>query len=130
MIQTRALEQYLLEFINAERSAAHVQPLAFNDSLNTASEKHSQWMIGSDLFSHTGVGGSTITDRITAAGYTLDGAWADGENIAWLSTRDPAGYRDEVDLLHANLMASAGHRENILSSNYREAGIGFELGEF
>jgi uncharacterized protein YkwD len=65
-----------------------------------------------------------------AAGYTLAGSWATGENIAWATTRSPAGYNDEIQLLHNNLMNSSGHRANILNGNFREVGLGFEVGDY
>jgi Ca2+-binding RTX toxin-like protein len=123
-------EQYMLELVNAERAKAGAQPLAFDSNLNTASENHSSWMISTDTFSHTGSGGSNPGARMTAAGYTFSGAWSWGENIAWASTRAPAGLQDEVLLLHTNLMNSSGHRANILNDGFREIGIGFEVGQY
>lgn len=38
--------------------------------------------------------------------------------------------QDEVLLLHTNLMNSAGHKANILNANYREVGLGFEVGDY
>jgi Ca2+-binding RTX toxin-like protein len=125
-----AHEQFMLELVNAERIAAGVQPLAFNFQLNDSAELHSRWMIANDTFSHTGANGSAPTDRMAAAGYQLSGAWTTGENIAWASTRAPAGLQDEVQLLHTNLMNSPGHRANILNGNFREVGVGFEVGEY
>ncbi|WP_085984064.1 CAP domain-containing protein [Allomesorhizobium alhagi] len=130
MPQHSAQEQYLLELINAERAKAGVQPLAFDNDLSEAAEGHSRWMLATDTFSHTGSGGSTPTQRMKAAGYTLTGSWATGENIAWATTRSPAGYNDEVLLLHNNLMNSSGHRANILNGNFREVGLGFEVGDY
>ncbi|MFC5772266.1 CAP domain-containing protein [Thauera sinica] len=120
----------MLELINAERAKAGVQPLAFNGDLNESAETHSTWMIATDTFSHTGAGGSTAADRMKAAGYSFSGSWAWGENIAWVSTRAPAGLQDEIDLLHTNLMNSAGHRANLLSATFREVGVGFEVGQY
>jgi serralysin len=130
MTAPTALEQYFIELINAERAKAGAQPLAFNIDLDESAELHSQWMLAADTFSHTGSGGSTPTARMQAAGYTLSGSWATGENIAWASTRGAAGYQDEVELLHTNLMNSSGHRANILNANFREIGVGLEVGEF
>jgi serralysin len=130
MTQPSAYEQFMLELVNAERAKTGAQPLAFDSNLNTSSETHSQWMIASDVFSHTGSGGSTPTDRMKAAGYQFAGSWASAENIAWASTRSPAGLQDEVQLLHTNLMNSAGHKANILNANFREIGIGFETGPY
>ena len=87
-------------------------------------------MIGTDTFSHIGLSGSSPTDRMRNAGYAFSGTWASAENIAWASTRDPAGYQDEVQLLHTNLMNSPGHKANILNGTYREIGIGFQTGAY
>ena len=130
MSQPSAYEQYMLELINAERAKVGAQPLAFDGDLNEAAENHSQWMIATDTFSHTGANGSDPTARMTAAGYALDGSWAAGENIGWATTRSPEGLQDEVDLLHSNLMNSSDHRANILDVNYREIGVGFETGDY
>jgi serralysin len=131
MAQPTALEQYLLEHVNAERAQASVQPLASNSALDQAAESHSQWMIDTDTFSHSGAGGSDPGARMTAAGYAFNpSTWANGENIAWVSTRAPDGYQDEVDLLHANLMNSPGHRENLLNGDFKEVGLGLKVGEF
>ena len=93
MSQVNAYEQYMLELINADRAKVGAQPLAFDSNLNTASETHSQWMLNTDTFSHTGSGGSNAGQRMTAAGYVFSGSWAWGENIAWASTRAPAARR-------------------------------------
>lgn len=130
MPQHSANEQYLLELINAERAKAGAPPLAFDNDLSEAAQGHSQWMLAADVFSHTGSGGSSPTQRMKAAGYVLEGSWATGENIAWATTRAPTGYQDEVKLLHTNLMNSSGHRANILNPNFREVGLGVEVGDY
>ncbi|MCB1948382.1 CAP domain-containing protein, partial [Nitrosomonas sp.] len=129
MSQANIYEQFMLELINAERSKIGAQPLAFNGDLNESSEIHSSWMISTDTFSHTGAGGSSPGDRMTAAGYNFSGSWTWGENIAWMSTRVPTGLADEVQQLHTMLMNSSGHRANILNDSFREIGVGFEIGE-
>ncbi len=130
MSQATAYEQLMLELVNAARRKTGAQPLAFNSALNTSADRHSDWMIAADAFSHTGSGGSTPTQRMTKAGYAFSGTWASAENIAWASTRGPSGYQDEVQLLHNNLMNSPGHKANILNGTYREIGIGFDVGPF
>lgn len=130
MSQASAYEQYLLELINADRARAGAQPLAFDGSLNAAAEQHSRWMLDADVFSHTGLSGSSAGQRMISAGYRFAGSWSWGENIARAGTRAPAGLQDEVALLHANLMNSTGHRQNLLNGGYREIGIGFEVGDF
>lgn len=130
MSQANIYEQYMLELINAERAKVGAQPLAFDGNLNKSAENHSTWMIATDTFSHTGAGGSNPGDRMTAAGYQFTGSWAWAENIAWMSTRAPAGLLDEAEQLHTSLMNSTGHRANLLNDTYREIGIGFEVGQY
>ena len=102
----------------------------FNDDLNTGAELHSQWMINTDTFSHTGAGGSSFTTRMANAGYQVRRALGRGrEHRLGQSARRP-GYQDEVLLLHTGLMNSSGHRANILSPTYREVGLGFEVGQY
>ena len=130
MSQATAYEQFMLELINAERAKVGAQPLAAQGDLNASAETHSKWMIAADVFSHTGAGGSTPTQRMTAAGYSFTGSWSSAENIAWASLRDPSGYQDEVQLLHTNLMNSPGHKTNLLNPAFRQVGVGFETGAF
>jgi Ca2+-binding RTX toxin-like protein len=130
MSQASVYEQYMLELINADRIKAGAQPLAFDDNLNTAAENHSLWMIDTEIFSHTGINGSNAGTRMKDAGYIFSGSWSWGENIAWSSTRSPSGFQDEVLRLHTNLMNSSGHRANILNNNFKELGVGFEVGQF
>lgn len=130
MTQANAYEQYMLELINIERAKVGSQPLAFDGDLNESAENHSTWMIATDTFSHTGTGGSSPGDRMKTAGYVFSGSWSWGENIAWMSTRAPTGLQDEAQQLHTMLMNSSGHRANILNNNFREVGIGFEVGQY
>jgi len=131
MSEANSYEQYILEIINIERAKAGVQPLAFNSSLNAASEKHSAWMDKTDTLSHTGEGGSSAVDRMKGAGYIFNNTfWVAGENIAAVSTSSPSGYVNEIDYIHSFFMGSSGHRANILNSSFREIGVGFELGNY
>ena len=124
------LERYMLNLINAERAEVGRKPLAFDPDLNEAAESHSEWMLRTDRFSHTGAGGSGSQQRVDAAGYDLTGGWILGENIALTTAPPPAGDRDEVRELHQDLMRSSGHRANILDSDFTELGIGIEVGDF
>ncbi len=111
-------------------SSASLQPLAPNGLLNESARAHSQWMLDTDIFSHTGAGGSSPGDRMGAAGYQFTGAWSWGENIAWQGTTGAYVESDFVIAEHQNLFLSSGHRENILNGYFREVGIGIQTGEF
>ena len=123
-----SLQTLFLDLVNASRAQAGLKPLAFDAELVDAANKHSEWMIAQDVFSHTGAGGSSAGDRIKAAGYDATG-W--GENIAYIGGPGQA-VLDEADVrqLHTNLMNSAPHRANLLNPGFTEIGIGLAQGDF
>ncbi len=123
-------EQLMLDLINQERLDAGLGVLTFADTLNDASEDHSSWMLDENIFSHTGVSGSSSHDRMTSAGYDFDGSWRSGENIAYQSERGAPGIEDDVADLHDALMGSPGHRANIMNPNFTQIGIGIETGQY
>lgn len=130
MSTANALERQMLDLINAERISLGLDPLRLELRLNESAEDHSQWMINTDRFSHTGIGGSSSTDRMRDAGFDFTGSWQSAENIAWQSVRGQPGLSDDVVDLHQGLMNSPGHRANILNPNLEVIGIGIERGEY
>lgn len=123
-------ERYMLTLINAERAKVGAAPLKLEQNLNTSAERHSEWMLNKDIFSHTGAGGSSATQRIKDAGFDLSGGWRTAENIAVQSERGAAGIKDDVANLHTSLMNSPGHRKNLLNPDLDYIGIGIERGNF
>ncbi|ABD57134.1 Allergen V5/Tpx-1 related protein (plasmid) [Jannaschia sp. CCS1] len=123
-------EWQMLALINAERAKVGADPLRLEITLNLAAENHSDWMIATDTFSHTGVGSSDPGVRIEAAGFDASRGYGWAENIAARTLGGPAGYADEIVGLHQQLMNSPGHRANLLNPAYDFIGIGFEVGEY
>ena len=142
-VDLTAPEQLMLEMINRARanptaeaalysiglndglaagtlSSSPEAPLAPNPDLQTVALQHSSDMIANNYFSHTALNGSTPQSRIAAAGYSAN---ATGENIAYIygPNNTPA---EAAPQLEGNLFQSAEHRENILSPNYNEVGVG------
>lgn len=113
--------------ITADRKS----PLALNILLTASARTHSQWMLDSDIFSHTGANGNTPGDRMAAAGYAFTGSWSNGENIAWRGTTGPSiDLTNSAVLHHEGLFKSPGHRVNILGTSFRELGVGQKQGYF
>ena len=123
-------ERYMLDLINADRAKLGADPLMLERNLNQASEDHSKWMLRTDDFSHTGVGGSSPTERMRDADFDFSGAWRSAENIAVQSERGSTGIKDDVADLHASLMASSGHYRNLMNPDLDYIGIGIEVGNF
>jgi uncharacterized protein YkwD len=105
--------------LNATRRAHHLRPLHVNGRLSLASQRATNAMEAHHFFSH-----GDFVGRIRAARY-LQGSrgWTVGENIAWGSW-DYASPKSIV----RSWMHSAPHRANILSSHFREIGIGLTRG--
>ncbi|MEM9797954.1 MAG: CAP domain-containing protein [Pseudomonadota bacterium] len=130
MTQANELERHMLELINDERTARGLSEVQLETNLNASAEDHSDWMLETNTFSHTGAGGSSATARMVEAGFDLDGAWRTAENIAIQSERGAPGLLDDVEDLHVSLMNSPGHRANILNPDLDYIGIGIEEGSF
>ena len=130
MTQADDLERHMLSLINEARANVGAAPLQLELNLNASAEAHSLWMLDMDIFSHTGVDGSSATQRMASSGFDFSGSWSSAENIAVQSERGSASLMDDVFDLHVSLMNSSGHRANILNPDLAYVGIGIELGNF
>ncbi|MCB9422278.1 MAG: CAP domain-containing protein [Ardenticatenaceae bacterium] len=106
----------VVELVNQERwNNGQLPPLKAVDLLHTSSQTHSDNMANRDFFAHCDPDTKTLPwDRMEAAGYIWNYA---GENIA-------AYYSDPAAVM-TGWMNSSGHRANILSTDFREIGVGY-----
>ncbi|RAW23469.1 hypothetical protein PC110_g20096 [Phytophthora cactorum] len=93
----------MLASVNAQRAAQGLPALCMNAKLMAASMRHSTDMAVNNFMSHTGSDGSTMSMRVTAAGYKWTRV---AENVA-------AG-QSSVAAVMTSWMNSPGHRANIL----------------
>ena len=113
-----ALVQQALSLVNIERARIGVSPLTLNDELTVAAEDYACLMAVEDFFDHTDpVTGDGPGERAAAAGYLF---FAVGENLA-------AGQRTAAEVVEA-WMDSPEHRDNLLSPEWKETGIGVRGG--
>jgi serralysin len=108
------------------------QPLAFNEKLFKSAQSHSQWMIDSDNFSHTGAGGLGVAQRIASQGYDWQRV---GENIAFKGTTGNLDVTGTVKAIHEGLFIDdgidgRGHRISMFNDRFREVGISNLVGQF
>ncbi|MEN8165736.1 MAG: CAP domain-containing protein, partial [Acidobacteriota bacterium] len=103
---------FLLETVNAERSDHGLDRLKWDERLADLATQHSQDMRENDFFGHRSPSHGDLRQRLTAASYS---ASVSRENLAL-----------DQDLMsaHLSLMASPGHRSNILASDVTHIGIG------
>ena|SRR5690349_2955864 len=118
------VSQATLCLLNQQRAANGIGPLVENATLSTASAAYSQRMVAQGFFSHESPDGGTLVQRLTDVGYLGgDDDWVVGENIGW----------GQASLATARSMVTAwmnspGHRENLLSADYTQVGLGLALG--
>ncbi|ADE35577.1 CAP domain-containing protein [Methanohalophilus mahii] len=115
-----AEEKQMLDLINEERAEQGVSPLQFNSLLNEVSSEHSRDMIENNYFAHDSYDGTSYWQRLQDFNYQSS---TTAENIAMNVPFD-------LQKAHANLMASPGHRTNILNPDYNEIGIGIWVGDY
>jgi len=113
-----SLATQVIALVNQQRAAAGLGALTSQSQLTTAAQRHSQDMGCNFFMSHTGTDGSTPYSRIFDTGYfTGFSSYYYGENVA-------AGYAT-ADAVMTAWMNSQPHRDNILSPNFTEIGIGY-----
>lgn len=110
--QISAEKQKMLDLINAERAKVGVAPLQADMKVMEVAQIKSDDMVKNNYFSHTSPTYGSPFDMLRKFGVTFYGA---AENIA---------KNTSVEAAHAALMASEGHRTNILNPSYNFIGIG------
>jgi uncharacterized protein YkwD len=115
--QAGEIEQGLFQALNRERVSRGLPALRRSAALDEIARTHSRDQAGSGLLDHESSAGRSYSDRLAAAGILFA---ANGENVARGDSFDP-------ELIHAALMKSGGHRDNILNPDFDEVGLGIVL---
>lgn len=113
-----AVEQALLDRLNADRAGNGMPALAFDAETLAIARARAEAQLGAPSLSHYDGSGQLAFVRLLAAahvGYRLA-----GENLARSSTDDPA----TIDRIEQALMQSPTHRQNILDATYTRVAIG------
>ena len=113
---TATFAEEVVEMVNEARwENGQLPPLKAQSTLAGVAEAHSADMAQDNYVMHCDPDtGSLPWDRMSAAGYNWNYA---GENIA-------AGYSSPSAVMEG-WMTSSGHRQNILSTDFRDIGIGY-----
>jgi uncharacterized protein YkwD len=111
------LEHAMFERVNQDRKKEGLPPLQYDERLADVARVHSHDMKTTGFFSHDSPNTGSLEDRLDAAGYLAEVA---RENLASAPT---------VDQAEENLLASAGHRANIMSAETTHIGIGIVRGD-
>ena len=112
-------EQQFVDLVNQARQSLGLQPLALNASLSLAADSHSYWQdvaFGySGLTHEPGCNGSTISDRMSDAGYS-----AGYEGEVTLVSYPPASAHQAFTMFKN----SPEHWQLLTSSLFTQIGVG------
>lgn len=106
------LEDRMLVLVNKERRKHGLKALKADPELRSVARGHSNDMFNRGYFSHISPEGLSPFDRMTSRHVLFLVA---GENLALAQT---------LQIAHAGLMKSPGHRANILNPGFGRLGIG------
>lgn len=106
-------EYQLFDVTNATRVVHNLPVLSWDDRVSGTARDHSADMAQNSYFDHNNLQGQTPFDRMEEDGTRFTAA---GENLAY-------GQFSSI-FAHEGLMNSAGHRKNIVSSNFGYLGVG------
>ena len=110
-------EDQVVSLINSERTSRGLHAYAVHTLLRAAARVHAEDMACNGFHSHTGSDGSSVGDRVRRQGYAY--SWI-GEN--YMITGDTV---NGPQIVFDWWMNSTPHRNNILSPNYTEFGVGY-----
>ena len=110
-----AQEQKMLEMLNSERQRQGLSALTLDPELCRIARIKCGDMRDNRYFAHESPTYGNMASMLRAFGYPYNGA---GENIA---------HHANITKAHAAFMSSAGHRSNILGSQWKKVGIGICL---
>lgn len=110
---TKAYERQIFDLANSARVQRGLPPLEWNEEAASVARSHSKDMLSNNFFSHTSPNTGSMGDRLKKAGINYRTA---GENIAY-------GQSDSINA-HEGWMNSPGHRQNILSKDFKTLGVG------
>ena len=115
----------LVNAVNALRASYGLAPYSINPILTFTAQSQANFMAATGNVSHTGFGGSSLTDRLLAAGYPLAGDLSLGgfraENIT--SGNEDRSAQSAVD----GWTRDAPHLNTMISSNLSEIGAGVAI---
>ena len=118
-IKANISSEELLSLTNKDRQNAGIGSLILNEKLSEAASKKAEDMFEYNYWAHNSPTGKTPWVFIKSSGYKYVYA---GENLA-------RGFSTAEDVVKAWMTSSAGHRENMLSSNYQDVGFAVKLGK-
>ena len=124
-ISTKQARSAVACLLNKRRHSHGLSSLRLNHDLNESSRNHSKYMERHNCFDHECPGEASLESRLRHVNYLVSGLsrWLYGENIAY----GTGSYGSPAAMVTA-WMHSPDHRGAILSSSFRDLGVGVVWG--
>ena len=142
-----AIAQRIHTLINEAREAEGLPPLKWSDELASQAINHSSDQAEHNYFSHEDRAGRSASERAKRAGYTCERPLGDGRTYSGIGENifhtffytaitttvingvesEAYEWKSEQEIAREAVSAwmnSPGHRKNILTPHYQEAGLG------
>ena len=119
-VDVTAAELQLIDLLNADRTAAGLQPLSTDPRLMDVARWRSEDMVARNFFSHD-LGGFNVGRLLRERQIPFNLA---GENIVSNTFDDST----TVATAQVELMKSQDHRQNVLSADFNLVGVGVAVG--
>jgi len=111
------LEREMFTRLNQDRHKEGLPPLTYDERLADAGRAHCADMRSNRFFSHESPTTGTLENRLDAAGYLA------------LEARENLASAPNVQRAEDNLLASPGHRANVMARTVSHVGIGIVRGD-
>src|SRR5262245_44868126 len=113
-----SLESLVLQRINEVRAPHGLGRLTASTGLTRAALTHSRSMVVNGFFAHESMNGTPFWQRVKTFYGPRNRSWTVGENLAMFG-----GAKPDANAIVDSWMASPGHRANLLSKLFANAGI-------
>ena len=139
VMEPSVIEQHILRLLNQERAGAGLEELEWDSRLAAVAKRYSNEMAGAGTVGHR-LDGQSARERIREAGYRCSQY---GENVASRQVARKYGSRNggpweataydrtqeamAEGLVRQWMNSTKGHREAILSPEYRSVGVGVDV---
>lgn len=121
------LKSLMFQLVNETRRAGRVQELVWDTTAEKVGQLHAQEMADLGYLSHWNIDGFAPDYRYTRAGglnYVQENVFAYSQRRSDGTAAPISDLEAIVRSAHASLLASPGHRENILAPEHTHVGIG------
>lgn len=115
----------LINAVNALRASNGLSPYSISSILMYTAQSHADFMAATGNVSHTGAGGSSVTDRLLSAGYPLAGDLS----LGGFRSENITGGSESMSAQSAvnQWTGDAAHLNTMLSPNLTEIGAGVSI---